>query len=382
MSRAKPFDRDGQARYRGGMEHLFGGRNHPEADALREWVDMRAALGEDLFAKARRWAAAAAHDARPGTYVLSTSQPGGVWCNSEPAVAAVGRAMEPEVSRLLGRRAWLSYGGLIVHFRGVPVVRHRDIGSGSKYLLSWPAALDIEGGWPLYAERPEGGRTVVDVLDHASAERALLFAGHDVHHWRGPYPGKVGRLMFCRYTAFDQARTHTEAEIDRLADAGLAELDGRPADVPRDLIQARCTSQDLALANRPCLTVPGLLTAEECATLRFAGGGGARLQWVARRLRRAVSEAAPVLIPGCAFAGHEVRLAGPLLLSAAGIPLEPERGHRVYAALCLETGEATLWRADAPARPRGGGRVIWAAYGEPPSLRRRTARLGTRAARE
>ncbi len=290
MTRAKPFHHEEQARYRASMEHLFGGENHPEANTFRSWIDMRAALGEGLFAKARRWAAEVPYEERPGTYVLSNSLPGGIWCNSEPAVVAIGRTLEPEVSRLLGRRAWISYAGLSVYFRGVPLVRHRDIGSGSKYLVSWPVLLDIEGGWPLHVERPDGDRTAVDIFDNSSADRALMFAGHDVFHWRDPYPSDVGLLMYLRFTAFDLARTHTEAEIDRLADAGVAELDGRPAEAPLDLIEARCTSQDLALANRPYLTVPGLFTAEECAMLRFVGGGGAWLQWVARRLRRAVSE--------------------------------------------------------------------------------------------
>lgn len=393
MSRARPFDHGEQARYRAGMEHLFGGENHPEANTFRSWIDMRAALGEDLFAKARRWAAAVPYEDRPGTYVLSNSLPGGIWCNSEPAVVAIGRTLEPEVSRLLGRRAWISYAGLSVYFRGVPLVRHRDIGSGSKYLVSWPVLLDIEGGWPLHVERPDGDRTAVDIFDNSSADRALMFAGHDVHHWRGPYPGAAGLLMYLRFTAFDLARTHTEAEIDRLADAGVAELDGRPAEAPLDLIEARCTSQDLALANRPYLTVPGLFTAEECAALRFAGGGGAWPQWVARRLRRAVSEAAPVLISGCAFAGAEIRLEGPALRPGPKGPdetwrldlggQESERRNRVGIAaslgrgrlefgdrnvVVLEAGDAVLRRADIPYRWQQVDAVLEARYGEPEGL--------------
>ena len=381
------FDRSAFQAYVGNMDELFGGANHPEADATREWIDVRTALPPGMYERVRCWAAALPYRSRPGSYPLSNSYPGGWWCNSEPVVAAVGRALEGEVSRVLGRRARLSYAGVLVTLAGVAMTRHRDIGSGSKYLLSWPAALDVDGEWPLHVERPSGGAGV-DVLDNSSADRALLFAGHDVHHWRPPYPGREGRMLFMRYSTFEPVRTHSSREIDLLADAGLDELDGRPrlGDVEH-LMEAGCTSQRLAHEPRTHFLFPSLLSAGECRTVVDTKASGPP-SWLTGRLRRIVADATPGMISGCAFAGHEHRSAIGFARGAAGwaVDLAESETNRVRVVVCLnpdnftgitieghgpvtmQPGDALIFRSDVgyfwpPSPPQ-----LTAVYGLPPDL--------------
>ena len=390
------YDRAEHARYLSNNEELFGGRNHPEPDLTRAWVDMPAALPSGMFGAVLRWAETASIDDRPGRYTLTRAVPGGIWCNSDPLIMAVGRALEPEVSRLIGRRAWMSFGGINVHYRGVPTVRHRDMGF-YRYLVSWPVAYDIDGGWPIHIERPAtDGGVDVDRFDNASPRRALLFAGHDVQHWREPYPGQTAVSFFMRYTAFEGVRCHTQHEVDTLADAGVAELGGLPlSEEALALISPYCTSQRLVRPECGHLIFTELFSRDECREILRLRPDQVWPEWIAYRLRQVVADTGPAIIGGCAFAGHEHRLEIGLCTGSDRddwhADLLGSPANRLRVVVCLsESGFGDLsFRETGPVRMRLGDAIIWPAtrefkwrkslphltalYGAPDDLLERTA---------
>ena len=70
------YDRAEHEAYTADLEEMFGGRNHPEPDLTRAWIDMRSALPRGLARRVRRWLAAASLHRRPGRYVLTRAAPG------------------------------------------------------------------------------------------------------------------------------------------------------------------------------------------------------------------------------------------------------------------------------------------------------------------
>lgn len=367
---------------------LFQGENHPEADTTRAWIDMATALPGGMANRVKRYVDALDLNARPGLYPLTRAVPGGEWCNSDPLIMAVGRALEPEVSRLIGRRAWMSFGGINIHYRGVPTVRHRDMGF-YRYLVSWPVICDTTDPWAIHIERPSPtGDAADDVFHNTSPARALLFAGHDVQHWRDPYPGGRAVSFFMRYTAYEPVRCHTQREVDTIADAGLREMSGIPLDGETlALITAECTSQRLAYPTAPYAILRGAVPDVERGNL-------------ARNVRRIVADTGPAIFRDCALAGHEHLLASGFcrsisdsdwVVDAASNPyarvrvivgVRSELTVRVIAPdkaqqeIVLGRSDAAVIRADIPFFVTAG-ECLTALYGLPPHLRGEThAALG------
>ena len=299
---ADPVDHE---RWKGDSFRLFEGKNHPHPDDTRAFIDMREVLSEELYNAAHRWAKRRAEEGiedRPGYYRMSRALAGGDTSNSDPVVMAVGKALEGEVSRIIGRRAWVTQASVCVYHHGVRTWRHRDVGY-YRYFLAWPLVCDRVGDWPFYLERTDGG---VDVLDNSQPDKALLIAGHDLHHWRDPYPGDKALAFFLRYTAYDKVRSHTPKEVDEISAVGWEELRGRSLNAEElESVKPRCTSQSLVNPESKIVMLPKVFTPEECDAILKTDD---MPEWVTRRLYQVVKDTGPELRLGCGFAGHEHQL--------------------------------------------------------------------------
>ena len=312
----RPFDEDSHGNYLDWLDRFFPQRaSHPEADLDMYMVRMREALGDELYGRVRDWVAGLDFERRAGAWVDSTSHPGAQWSISEPVGMAIGRFLEPVVSDALGMPAQISYCGVTRHFHGVPCVAHRDMNKGSKFLLSWPIRLDVTEPWPLHFELGPD----VNSIENTDPERALLFSGHDVWHWRDLYPGQDGRLLFLRYTLCDDARMHSHEEVEHLVQAGWAELEGQAYAIPDDIIIPHCNR--LATPNRDWSVVRGAFSPDEISRvlsdaqrhpyvesppsdirrspIRWIDDNvaGEDASWIWKKLRRAAYSAAPVIQP-------------------------------------------------------------------------------------
>ena len=260
----RPYNEEAHSDYQAYLGEKFGYGNNPEANTRRHWIDMPAALGPDLFRKVQEWVRSRPFDDRPGAWIDSSSHPRALWSIGEPVGMAIGQHLEPIVSAALGMQAHISYCGVTEHSHGVPCVRHRDVNRGSKFLLSWPIDLDIEKGtWPLHIERVDDG---VDAEDNTDPEKALLFSGHDVWHWRDPYPGQRGRLLFMRYSVCKEIRMFSGLEVAQLATEGWRELCTGISRPPDGVIKPMCNflSED---ASRDHYVIPEVFTPAEVESI-------------------------------------------------------------------------------------------------------------------
>ena len=361
------YDKENHETWFQGQHRLFAGENHPEPNLFRWWVDMREILPANIYEAAVRWAnnlSLEGMKSRPGLYTLDRASPGAKWANSDPIPTAIGRLVEPLMSDLAGRQLRVSYCGVTLYFNGVPIVRHRDVGFHT-YLLTWPVAIDTDY-WPLHVEKPgvDGG-VEVDEFNLVSPDRALIFAGHDVHHWRDPYPGQRGMIFHIRYTA-TEIRQHTEEEIDGLFKAGMAELEnGSLSQEALEFVSPFCTSQRTVTEERHHVVQPEMFSREECEAFLMAGlhSWNLDVHGATARLRAFLRDTGPALRAGCAFGGHEHRME--IRLSRGHADLEWRRDvddnprHRTRIVVCLSEGLGLSFKDHGPIHLRTGDAVIF-----------------------
>lgn len=366
------------------MHTLFGGENHPCPDETRAWIDMEAALGPNMFRSVLEWSKTVPVEEIAGFHRVTRAFWGGGVILSHPVVMAVGKALERKVSRAIGQPAYLSQALNVVVPRGVGAARHRDT-AYCRYFVSWPLAFDCHEPWLFHLERQgEDGQVEVDRFDNSDPRRALVFSGHDVHHWRDPYPGKRMVFFFMRYSTASQVRGYTREQVNDAAALGLEELAGRAVN-PGSVIDAtpeyqghRSTSPEEEM-----IVLPALFSPEDCRGLMHHGDTD---DWVSRRLYTAIKDTGPKLRTGCGLAGHEHQMDIALSRGNASTwrrDIDDNPRHRTRLVVCLdpdgfqelsfrgqdrirlELGDAMIWRSDREYRWPRSSPHLTAVYGLP-----------------
>ena len=229
----------------------------------------------------------------PSASVDYTSTPGAITNMGHPVAMWISSQLTEYASQMFSAPLHLSYSSLVLFRSGVPLIPHRDQNSNSRYFLGYYPVLVGCAEWPLYVHQPE--TDVVDLFPTRS-DRIDLFAGHDVWHWRTPYPGAWAVGVYTRLAADPAMCRFSPEECELMAHMGHRALFGgapvNPAGFPVAKLYSwvRSPAQEWIDAGAPQLAgdMNGgtRVSCEECDRLRALHGE----QWREARVRTGAGE--------------------------------------------------------------------------------------------